>query len=312
MTSSHLFETLSHEIPSATDPQQADSFRQFVSNACIFATQSFYNVVVILVQNPGATAALSKEDWEAIGRTPQPGARPLIVSQIKGPTSVVYDISTTENRQPITDAESFAKLPEHRFSVSLEQAVGKLEDVMAKYGLHKSNREPSPEELQQMLESRMDVAVTPVKNPARHTGMSLAFPWPSTYTYLSAAPPSSRLTEILYAASLATITYRVPWLTYPEDSVDEKSLYLRIGRANEPRSGTPSTVHYFEAAMATFILGRRLGWQLDVPPATEFLASDDQVAPEGTSVVRMCQAVHFLEKEFTPLTSNFFRLIRDV
>ncbi|WP_312096590.1 hypothetical protein [Corynebacterium dentalis] len=312
MTSSHLFETLSHEIPSANDPQQADAFRRFVSNACIFTTQSFYNVVLILVQNPQATAALSKENWEAIGRTPQSGARPLIISQIKGPTSVVYEISTTESRQSRTDAESFEKLPEHRFSLSLDQAVGKLEDLMAKYGLHRTNREPAPEELQQMLESRMDVAVTPVKNPSRHEGMSLQFPWPSTFTYVSSARSSTRLMDIIYAASLATITYRVPWLTYPEDSVDEKSLYTQIGRASEPRSGTSSTVHYFEAAMATFILGRRLGWQLEVPLATEFLASDDQLAPEGTSVVRMCQAVHFLEKEFSPLTSNFFRLLRDL
>lgn len=89
MTSSKLFNPLAAGIPSATDPYDRERVRDFISHACILSTESFYNVVAVLAQDPKATTVLSGPMWNAYGRDLKEGARGIAVNTIGGPLGLV-------------------------------------------------------------------------------------------------------------------------------------------------------------------------------------------------------------------------------
>ncbi len=58
-----------------------------------------YNAMLIHIQKPGSKYVASAKDWYVrFGRTPKPGARPLIILWTFGPVSFVYELEDTEGR----------------------------------------------------------------------------------------------------------------------------------------------------------------------------------------------------------------------
>ncbi|MBR4195964.1 MAG: hypothetical protein IKQ95_04555 [Synergistaceae bacterium] len=58
-----------------------------------------YNAMLIRIQKPGSKYVASVKEWrKEFGRTPKPGARPLIILRTFGPVSFVYELEDTEGR----------------------------------------------------------------------------------------------------------------------------------------------------------------------------------------------------------------------
>ncbi len=67
-----------------------------------------FNAMLLQVQKPGLSYAASARDWrERFGRTPKPGARPLLILWPFGPVALVYDVLDTEGRPLPEDVASF-------------------------------------------------------------------------------------------------------------------------------------------------------------------------------------------------------------
>lgn len=67
-----------------------------------------FNAMLLQLQKPGLGLAASARDWrEKFGRSPKPGARPLLILWPFGPVATVYDSVDTEGEPLPKDAASF-------------------------------------------------------------------------------------------------------------------------------------------------------------------------------------------------------------
>lgn len=66
-----------------------------------------FNAMLLQVQKPGLTYAMSLREWRAFGRTPKEGARPLLILWPFGPVALVYDIQDTEGQSLPEDVWCF-------------------------------------------------------------------------------------------------------------------------------------------------------------------------------------------------------------
>lgn len=66
-----------------------------------------FNAMLLQVQKPGLTYAMSLREWRVFGRRPKEGARPLLILWPFGPVALVYDIQDTEGQPLPTDIWSF-------------------------------------------------------------------------------------------------------------------------------------------------------------------------------------------------------------
>lgn len=66
-----------------------------------------YNAMLLHVQKPGSQYVTTAADWaENYGRSPKPGARPLVILRPFGPVAFVYELNDTEGKplpQPVED-----------------------------------------------------------------------------------------------------------------------------------------------------------------------------------------------------------------
>ena len=70
-----------------------------------------FNAMLLHIQKPGLTYAATATDWrEKFGRSPKPGARPLIILRTMGPVDFVFDFQDTIGRPLPPDAFAFPTL----------------------------------------------------------------------------------------------------------------------------------------------------------------------------------------------------------
>ena len=80
-----------------------------------------FNSMLFQIQKPGLRFAASEHDWiSRFGRTPKPGARPLLIMWPFGAVALVYDVVDTEGRELPEDVASFPASGD----ISVEKVTG--------------------------------------------------------------------------------------------------------------------------------------------------------------------------------------------
>jgi hypothetical protein len=86
-----------------------------------------FNAMLLQLQKPGLALAASARDWrERFGRSPKPGARPLLILWPFGPVTTVYDSVDTEGNPLPKDAANFLASGQVD-DVKLTSAIARLE-----------------------------------------------------------------------------------------------------------------------------------------------------------------------------------------
>ena len=114
---------LFHEAIQARGLRVMDEFLEFVRR---FNRFSAFNVMLIEMQRPGATAIGSRAQWLAIGRRIKPGAIPIAILWPFAPVRWVYELNDTYGREvPPHTADPFAVMgapPGASWSATLDGA----------------------------------------------------------------------------------------------------------------------------------------------------------------------------------------------
>src|ERR1035438_8623367 len=89
--------------------RQSNAYRGLLDYIARFRNYSSYNLFLVRIQKPDTRYIATAKHWKhAFGRTPMPGARPLIMLQPGGPVMFVYDLPDTEgNPAPPTLLDPF-------------------------------------------------------------------------------------------------------------------------------------------------------------------------------------------------------------
>lgn len=85
-------DALFHDVIRSRGARAFDEFLEFVKRFNRFAA---FNVMLIEMQRPGATAVGHRDQWRAIGRQVKPGAIPIAILWPFGPVRWVYEVGDT-------------------------------------------------------------------------------------------------------------------------------------------------------------------------------------------------------------------------
>lgn len=94
--SMEAIDSLFHEAIQARGVRVMDEFLEFVRR---FNRFSAFNVMLMEMQRPGATAIGSRDQWFSIGRRIKPGAVPIAILWPFAPVRWVYELNDTYGRE---------------------------------------------------------------------------------------------------------------------------------------------------------------------------------------------------------------------
>jgi hypothetical protein len=93
-------------VDQALTTPTVESLDQFVGFAARFRKLAAYNLYMVYMQRPGASAVATREEWQEVGQTVLPDAVPIVILRTFGPIERVYELSDTSPQQvrdPRTD-----------------------------------------------------------------------------------------------------------------------------------------------------------------------------------------------------------------
>lgn len=320
MTSVKLFDTLSDGLPSMTDPKDTERVRDFITHLSVMSTQSFYNSVVALVQDPHATTPLPRYAWERLGRKVIDNAPAIGLNFVGGPIGLAYDVRHTFH----PSQDTFEGLPSQRYELSQGKALGMLHSRMKREGLEIERRRLSYKRRADAIASAAEEApieltgdTTLQLQPSRSPQFPVMYVLPTRSIDSTLPLPTQQrkeLSQIIFGISWVTTTYQVPWLQHFQHSEKKLAQHMKEAaqRSHDLRECKGDSLsRKFEASLATLILGGRFGWDLDATLAKEFL-KEDYPAPAGSDLIAALRAVHFIESVLNPRLSRRLRYVYDI